>query len=114
MKKIINAVNGRYHKRESGLCHRCEHRAAFMETGGRPRYECGQPGLAVSSCYMYLPVKPVALKAGKGDSRSLLLPPMLAGRAEGYDSRLTLQCIVDGKYLTKFWASPKRVKKLGE
>jgi hypothetical protein len=41
-----------------GLCFRCEHRAKFLEDGHAPRCECGDIKLSVSSCYMYIPVKP--------------------------------------------------------
>lgn len=65
-----------------GLCYRCEHRAAFHETGLRPRYECGAGG-TVTSCYMYKPVKPVILKKTKGDKRPQFGPAMISARSQG-------------------------------
>ena len=41
------------------LCFRCEHRAQFLEGKGQPRCECGDIERAVSSCYMFLPVRPL-------------------------------------------------------
>lgn len=63
-----------------GLCHRCEHRAEFLETGMGSRYECGQT-FAVGSCYMYAPVRGVVLVRDKGDRRPLGGPTMIASRA---------------------------------
>ena len=53
------------------LCYRCEHRAAFLETGARPRYECGDIENAYMSCYMFKPVKPIIVEGNKGDGRPL-------------------------------------------
>jgi len=64
------------------LCYRCEHRAAYLETGEQPRSHCGQVDTAVISCYMYRPVKPVVLTPDKGDGRPLGAPAMIAARAE--------------------------------
>jgi len=44
------------------LCYRCEHRAHFLETGERPRYECGEINKSKYACYMYKPCKPIAMK----------------------------------------------------
>lgn len=75
-----------------GLCYRCEHRAQFHETGRRPRMQCGDIELAVSSCYMYKPVAPLILTAdNKDDPRPILGPPMLSGR-------VTPTAIAEGEY----------------
>ena len=54
------------------LCYRCEYRAQFLETGRRPRFECGEIEKSKYVCYMYRPVKPIVLKrsdAAKDDPR---------------------------------------------
>jgi hypothetical protein len=56
-----------------GLCFRCEHRARFFETEAAPRCECGNTDLAVGSCYMYTPVKPLTIQRLKGDRRPITL-----------------------------------------
>ena len=66
-------------KKYYGLCHRCEWRADYKETGNRPRYECGMD-TAVVSCYMYRPVAPLILKRNKGDRRPPLAGAMLSAR----------------------------------
>lgn len=43
------------------LCFRCEHRAEFLSSGRRPRFECGQIESSNIACYMYTPVRPVVL-----------------------------------------------------
>ena len=63
-----------------GLCHRCEHRAEFLETGVGPRYECQQT-FAVGSCYMYRPVKGLVLARDRYDKRQVGDPAMVAARA---------------------------------
>ena len=64
-----------------GLCHRCEHRARHLEDERwRPRWECGNVGRAVWSCYMYAPVKPFALAPNAGDDRPALGPWMFSAR----------------------------------
>lgn len=74
-----------------GLCHRCEHRARFLETKGahRPRYECGAcssdadgnvAASSVRSCYMYKPVTPLVVAANDGDDRPVLGPAMISAR----------------------------------
>lgn len=64
-----------------GLCWRCEHRATFHDTGFGPRSECQQTEMAVHSCYMYRPVKPLVLAPDKGDRRPMGAPAMIAARA---------------------------------
>jgi hypothetical protein len=61
------------------LCHRCEHRVCFLESGHGPRCECHQEG-AVNSCYMYRPVLPLVLKPNKGEDRPLGAAWAFAGR----------------------------------
>jgi len=63
------------------LCYRCEHRACFLETGRRPRCECGNAGASNYSCYMYEPVKPVVLEPNENEKRDLRLGWLLSGRA---------------------------------
>ena len=41
------------------LCFRCEHRARFLETGSRPRHECGTIEQSKATCYMFMPCLPV-------------------------------------------------------
>ena len=61
------------------LCYRCEHRALFHETGDQPRFECGA-SRASWTCYMYRPVRPLAVVANDGEERPIGGPWMLAGR----------------------------------
>jgi len=63
------------------LCYRCEHRARFLETGERPRYECGEVNQSKVGCYMYRPVSPCVVAADEGDDRELGGPAMCAARA---------------------------------
>ena len=64
-----------------GLCFRCEHRARFLETGARPRCECGDKDCSVHSCYMFTPCRPVILTRAPGyEDREVGLPAMLAPR----------------------------------
>ena len=64
-----------------GLCFRCEHRAAFWETGHGPRCECGDVDSCVVGCYMYCPVLPVLLARDKGDRRPQFAGSMLSARS---------------------------------
>jgi len=72
------------------LCYRCEHRARFLETGERPRYQCKTDG-AAWSCYMYKPVKPLIMARNKGDRR-----PMFSGIA--FSARSHAIGIAKGEY----------------
>ena len=63
-----------------GLCHRCENRANFLETGHAPRYECGSD-IIIASCYCYKPTKPVILKRNEGDKRPQFGPWMISARS---------------------------------
>ncbi len=62
------------------LCFRCEHRAAFLEGGGRPRSECGDVKTSKIGCYMYKPCKPVIMEKIKGDPRPAHGGPMMGAR----------------------------------
>ena len=68
-----------------GLCHRCEHRVCHIETKGRhqPRSECGDRDLAVVSCYMYAPVRPIVTGPREGDTRPRAASWPIAAREEG-------------------------------
>lgn len=63
------------------LCHRCEHRAVFLEKGHGPRCECKDTGRSVFGCYMYQPVRPCVLQRREGDSRPLFAGAMFSARA---------------------------------
>jgi hypothetical protein len=67
-------------KRFLPLCHRCEWRAVYHETGSAARYECSRDG-AVVSCYMFSPAKPLVMEPDPGDRRPLGGPWMLSARA---------------------------------
>lgn len=85
------------------LCHRCEFRARFLETGDQPRYECGQPG-AVASCYMFAPVKPLVMEADNSDRRPLGGPWMISARRHAValgDCELVAQR--KGRRLLAYW-----------
>lgn len=63
-----------------GLCHRCDWRARFKEDGTGPRSEC-KSDMAVRSCYMYTPTKPLWQKPSDGEKRPILGPALLSGRS---------------------------------
>lgn len=91
-----------------GLCYRCEHRAVFLETGDRPRFECGMERSASPACYMFLPCKPIAVAAIEGEKRPMFGPPVIAGRLQSHglvpDERLKLEFIkIDKKLATPVW-----------
>ena len=65
-----------------GLCHRCEYRAQFLESGHGPRCECQGTG-AVCGCYMYTPVRPVIQERRTGDRRPVSAPAMIRARMTG-------------------------------
>ena len=87
------------------LCHRCEHRAVALETGHGPRYECTAPG-AVESCYMYQPVKPLAIEANADEDRPIGIGWGFAGRAHAakvqHKLKLHARMSRDGR-LIKWW-----------
>jgi len=66
----------------NSLCYRCEHRARFLETGVRPRYECGNTESSNYACYMYRPVMPVLLKKQKEDTREQFAGWAFSARSE--------------------------------
>jgi hypothetical protein len=47
---------------KGGICHRCEYRAQYLETGHAPRAECGWVDKSKYGCYMYKPVLPVVME----------------------------------------------------
>jgi len=63
------------------LCYRCEHRAKYLETGERPRFECGEVGKSKSSCYYYVPIMPIVLQRDKGDKRPVAAPWLFSARS---------------------------------
>lgn len=97
--------------KRDGLCFRCEHRAAFLEGGSQPRFECGQPSFCSHSCYMFKPVKPVVLtQSDPSDRRPFLGPALIASRASVLrhitDKDLVLRAKKKkGGYLV-YWGSP--------
>jgi len=89
-----------------GLCFRCEHRAEFLETGNRPRYECGDPTMNCLGCYMYLPVKPVVLeKLDPNDPRPQFSAPFISARSKfvAIAKNLSLSRYVHGEESTPYW-----------
>lgn len=96
-----------------GLCHRCEHRARFFETGHGPRCECQTPGYGVCSCYMYEPVTPLEMTLNEREKR----PPIgivgwgLSGRAHSIklaDVDLHMEMTGKRSYIT--YKTPKKCK----
>ena len=90
-----------------GLCHRCDHRATFLERGFSLRYECSQVNKAISSCYAYRPVTPLLLKKDSGDKCPQFAGAMISSRShsEGLsDCRLNLEQSKKGS--TLYW-TPK-------
>lgn len=90
------------------MCHRCEYRFQYKETGHGPRFECGQDG-SVHSCYMYEPVLPVMLERNEGEVREVDMPYLFSARchatrkADKYrDVQLCVSKHKNGSYL-KYW-----------
>lgn len=91
-----------------GLCYRCEHRAVFLETGDRPRFECGTERSASSACYMFLPCKPIAVTPVPGEKRPVFAGWMFAGRVHAVglvaDERIRLKLVeVIGPVVAAEW-----------
>lgn len=88
-----------------GLCFRCESRAKFLEEGIRIRFECGVVESSVCGCYMFKPVKPIAIQKREVDKRPLSLN-ILSARVERVDTEqeleLTLKTTTDNKTLI-YW-----------
>jgi len=88
-----------------GLCYRCEHRAQYLETGRRPRYECGLIEEAKHSCYMFIPAKPVFIERNEGEKRPITLD-VFSGRFHVVDEEPNLQLSVittERKYILPIW-----------
>lgn len=93
------------------LCYRCQHRAKYLEDLAKlkqkytvseeykdtfvssPRFECSQIESSVMGCYMYKPVKPIAIKPREGDIRPLSLNMFSCrvGRVDDVKVELELQ-----------------------
>ena len=84
-----------------GLCYRCEYRAQYLETGSKPRYECGEPNFCSISCYMYRPVAPIAVKSSSGDKRPLFGMWAVSARVERIADTETLTLLA--KKVKKGW-----------
>ena len=102
------------------LCYRCEHRAVFMETGAKPRYECGEHKAAVMSCYMFSPVKPLCMRKDDGEKRPAFGPHMVAARMHTTGvAKVELHLTKQADDLVAYWiplpeavtAKPPRKKK---
>jgi hypothetical protein len=65
-----------------GLCARCEHRAQFIESGRRPRYQCGDLKFNSGNCYMFQPVAPLVVRRASGEKRPLFIGWGMSGRVE--------------------------------
>lgn len=80
----------------TGLCYRCEHRAVYLESGFKPRFECGT-AKTVHGCYMFMPTKPVVVGPIEGEKRPIFGSPFIAGRVQSHglvpDERLRLKLI---------------------
>ena len=101
-----------------GLCFRCENRAIFLETGYHPRFECGMEKTASSSCYMFMPAKPIVVApAVATEKRPIFGPWMIAGRVQSKGlvdvERIRLRLVdIDGLAVAAIWAiKPKGAKK---
>ena len=95
-----------------GLCQRCDWWANFLETGMRPRYECGNvvhkcrkcegsgytddkkckicngTGYVLHtkhSCYMFKPVRPLVLAKDENDNRPQFAGTMISARSHGVE-----------------------------
>lgn len=90
-----------------GLCFRCEHRASFLETGSRPRFECGTT-MTVHGCYMFRPAKPIEVAPIAGEKRRIFDPWMISGRIRSMglvdNGRLRLKLVdIDGHAVAAVW-----------
>jgi len=91
----------------TGLCFRCEHRAVFLKTGRRPRWECGEINREVSTCYMYIPGKPIVLEpSDPDDPRPRFGPAAIASREHALR---TLERDLDGLCLDIIWSDEAKV-----
>jgi len=101
-----------------GLCHRCEERARFIETGFGARFECGQVSTksATASCYMYRPVRPLELLRNKGEKRPQLAGYMFSARSHsfGVPKQLELKAEKTKQGVLLYWtpASKEFLKRL--
>ena len=97
-----------------GFCFRCEHRAQFLETGRRPRLQCGDLTQTLINCYMYRPVKPVLLKKEKGDRRPEFAG-IISAREDFVEVATNKQVELNIKRFRKgnmiFWAPVKNKRK---
>lgn len=94
-----------------GLCHRCEFRAQYLEEGHGPRMECKANG-AVGSCYMYKPVKPLAIRNREGDERYPIPGGIFSARVQAIkipEELLEISLFEYEKSLLLFW-QPKTFK----
>ena len=90
-----------------GLCFRCEHRATFLESGIKPRFECGE-ARSVHGCYMFMPCKPIVVGPIEGEKRPIFAGWMFAGRIQSYglvdDERIQLNLVdVGEKKMSAVW-----------
>lgn len=86
------------------LCYRCEHRATYLQEGYAPRAECKSSDTAVSSCYMYQPVRPFIMQPNKGDDRPAVGPSMLTARSHAVgimDGRVEVHA--NGEQFILYW-----------
>jgi hypothetical protein len=67
-----------------GLCYRCENRARYCESHGTwlPREQCAWLKKAVSVCYMYQPVQPVAVEPLKAPPGTMTADIRVAGLSD--------------------------------
>ena len=64
------------------MCFRCEFRAKYLETGRRPRCECGDIKNSKVDCYMFIPCFPIKTeKADKSDPRPEHSAPIISARS---------------------------------
>lgn len=91
----------------SGLCHRCEWRAKFIEGLARPRYECGELESNKYACYMYQPTQPVSIaRLNNDDIRPISLNIMgcrVRRMETGELVTFKLKSIKDGERLIPYW-----------
>lgn len=83
------------HRDRGGLCFRCENRAAFFETGRRPRCECGDINSSKYSCYCFQPVKPPILARNANDNRPMFGGWMFSARSHRIDLPTRTNMVID-------------------
>jgi hypothetical protein len=103
----VNPEKAHYSK--SGMCHRCEYRATFFETGMSLQPQCEDLSISVQHCTTWRPVRPVVVKPkDKEDIRNMFAEnPKDSTRLEFVRvvdmDEMKLRVIGAGRHMTVSW-----------